>query len=160
MRAEDIFGMKLKMTSDKKEILCKTCNSLFAQKSPRQLYCCLRCRPCSYKKKMKNVNEKVITCTGCGKLYSRKCNHQKFCTSECRVASRQLPLKTLECIECKEEFVQHSWKQVFCSDECRNANHNKKAFRVPINLSDEQRQQVRDLINSFDLKVSPPRRAE
>lgn len=191
---QDIFDMKLKMSSELAEKICPTCNSKFKQTSPRQIYCCKRCRPAAYISKKiaklmnKPIETKEVLCLGCSKKFAQShakqkycsvacrpstfkkqdkviadCGYckqefkllspnQKFCSTECRTKSKQLPLLLVNCVECNKTFRQNNWKQIFCSSKCRNDQTNKKAFRIPTSLTDDQRQQVIDLINSFDIE--------
>ena len=66
-------------------------------------------------------------CEYCDAQYVVGNSHQRFCSKKCRDRSSRgaVPLKTLRCLQCSEEFNQTRSDQKCCSPKCNDTWHNR-----------------------------------
>lgn len=50
------------------------------------------------------------------------------------------------CPNCGRKFEKEKWNQKYCVSNCKNKYWNKKAKRIPVGLSEEDRKKVEAII--------------
>lgn len=85
-------------------------------------------------------------CLNCTREFVTFNQRKIYCASGCR--TDMMKIKS-QCKYCGQGFQKSTGKQMFCNVKCRNNFNNEKSFRVPLYLTDEQRTEVKELLDSF-----------